>query len=116
MEALAIPVGLFALFFVIDLFVKRKSMPHVPWWRAKGILFFVISVMVSGAAPLLWDETLGAHRVIDARGLGTWAGGLVAFIAAELGVYVWHRTVHTVPFLWRWTHQMHHSAERVDVA
>jgi sterol desaturase/sphingolipid hydroxylase (fatty acid hydroxylase superfamily) len=23
--------------------------------------------------------------------------------------------LHTVPFVWRWTHQMHHSAERVDV-
>jgi sterol desaturase/sphingolipid hydroxylase (fatty acid hydroxylase superfamily) len=24
--------------------------------------------------------------------------------------------VHNVPFLWRWSHQLHHSAERLDVA
>ena len=28
----------------------------------------------------------------------------------------WHRTMHANDFLWRWFHQMHHSAERVDVA
>jgi sterol desaturase/sphingolipid hydroxylase (fatty acid hydroxylase superfamily) len=24
--------------------------------------------------------------------------------------------MHRVPFLWRWAHQMHHSAERMDLA
>jgi len=33
----------------------------------------------------------------------------------ELGIYAWHRTMHNVNFLWRWFHQMHHSAERVDI-
>ena len=33
----------------------------------------------------------------------------------EFGIYAWHRTMHNTPFLWRWFHQMHHSAERVDI-
>jgi len=33
----------------------------------------------------------------------------------ELGVYVWHRTMHRTPLLWRMFHQMHHSAERIDI-
>jgi sterol desaturase/sphingolipid hydroxylase (fatty acid hydroxylase superfamily) len=32
----------------------------------------------------------------------------------ELLVYVWHRTMHRVHWLWRSFHQMHHSAERLD--
>jgi sterol desaturase/sphingolipid hydroxylase (fatty acid hydroxylase superfamily) len=31
-----------------------------------------------------------------------------------LGYWV-HRLMHNVQFIWRWTHQMHHSAERLDV-
>ena len=32
----------------------------------------------------------------------------------ELLVYVWHRTMHRLHWLWRSFHQMHHSAERMD--
>ena len=44
-----------------------------------------------------------------------WAQILCGFLLLELGVYAWHRTMHNTPFLWRWFHQMHHSAERVDI-
>jgi sterol desaturase/sphingolipid hydroxylase (fatty acid hydroxylase superfamily) len=30
--------------------------------------------------------------------------------------YAYHRTVHTVPFLWRLTHQLHHGPQRIDIA
>jgi len=36
--------------------------------------------------------------------------------AADLVLCGVHRTLHNVPLLWRWTHQMHHSAERMDLA
>jgi sterol desaturase/sphingolipid hydroxylase (fatty acid hydroxylase superfamily) len=32
----------------------------------------------------------------------------------ELGMYVWHRSMHKNHRLWRVFHQMHHSAERLD--
>ena len=32
----------------------------------------------------------------------------------QLLVYVWHRTMHRVHWIWRSFHQMHHSAERLD--
>jgi len=30
--------------------------------------------------------------------------------------YWLHRLEHNVPLLWRWVHQAHHSAERLDIA
>src|SRR5688572_7199529 len=44
-----------------------------------------------------------------------WAQLAGGFLALEAGIYAWHRTMHNTPFLWRWFHQMHHSAERVDI-
>ena len=44
-----------------------------------------------------------------------WAQIAGGFLALELGIYAWHRTMHNTPVLWRWFHQMHHSAERVDI-
>src|SRR3546814_20817187 len=40
---------------------------------------------------------------------------VTGFLVLELGVYLWHRTMHNSEPLWRAMHQMHHSAERVDI-
>src|SRR3546814_3441529 len=75
------------------------------------MLYFAVATF----APTLWDGLLGAHRLFDASALPLVlqiAGGLLAL---EPGVYAWHRTMHATPVLWRWLHQMHHSAERVDI-
>ena len=38
----------------------------------------------------------------------------IGVLVYELLVYVWHRTMHRVHWIWRSFHQMHHSAERLD--
>jgi sterol desaturase/sphingolipid hydroxylase (fatty acid hydroxylase superfamily) len=71
---------------------------------------------LSTGLPFVWDAWLGEHRLIDATGLGTWGGAAVGFVAVQVFMYAWHRSMHNNDFLWRWFHQMHHSAERIDVA
>jgi sterol desaturase/sphingolipid hydroxylase (fatty acid hydroxylase superfamily) len=39
---------------------------------------------------------------------------LLGVLLYELGMYVWHRSMHKNNVLWRVFHQMHHSAERLD--
>jgi len=62
-----------------------------------------------------WDGWLGDHRLFAADRLPLWVQIVGGFFLIELGIYAWHRTMHNVTFLWRWFHQMHHSAERVDI-
>jgi sterol desaturase/sphingolipid hydroxylase (fatty acid hydroxylase superfamily) len=104
----------YAALIALDFVRPARAFPRVPGWRLKGIVFFVLSVGLSLVAPLLWDDWLGAHRLIDATGLGTIGGALVGFLAVQLASYWWHRALHAFPFLFRF-HQMHHSAERVDI-
>ena len=59
---------------------------------------------------------LGTHTLLNLRPLGTVVGGIVGFALADIASYGIHRLLHNVPFFWRWAHQMHHSAERVDIA
>lgn len=40
--------------------------------------------------------------------------GLLAFLLTSLVFYGWHRAMHASDRLWRWTHQLHHSARRVE--
>ena len=110
-----IAVGLFAGFAAIDLVVRARSFPEVTYWRLKGTAFMLLYFAVATYSPLLWDAWLGEHRLFAADTLPLWAQIIGAFLILEFGVYAWHRTMHNTPFLWRWFHQMHHSAERVDI-
>jgi sterol desaturase/sphingolipid hydroxylase (fatty acid hydroxylase superfamily) len=110
-----IALSLFAAFCVLDGLARSRAFPEVRGWRLKGIAFTALYFAIGTAAPLLWDGALGQYRLIDATGypiLVQFAGGLLAI---ELGIYAWHRTMHNVRPLWRIFHQMHHSAERVDI-
>lgn len=52
-----------------------------------------------------------------AAGLSGWGlalGTAVGVLVYELGHYAWHRAEHHFDGLWRWSHQMHHSAESLD--
>jgi sterol desaturase/sphingolipid hydroxylase (fatty acid hydroxylase superfamily) len=62
----------------------------------------------------LWSEQLAQYQLFDLTALGTWGGALVGLLVMEAGIYVWHRSMHASPILWRAFHQMHHSSERLD--
>jgi sterol desaturase/sphingolipid hydroxylase (fatty acid hydroxylase superfamily) len=105
--------------FVVLALLERvrpaRALPSVAGWRLKGVAFLLLSIAISSSTPLLWDAWLGEHRLFDARGLGDVGGAILGFAVYELVVYVWHRSMHRVGFLWRSFHQLHHSAERIDV-
>jgi sterol desaturase/sphingolipid hydroxylase (fatty acid hydroxylase superfamily) len=110
-----VALGLFGSFALLELILRGRSFPYVTYWRLKGTGFVLLYLALSTYAPLFWDGWLGQHRLFAADTLPLWAQIVGGFLAIELGVYGWHRTMHNTPFLWRWFHQMHHSAERVDI-
>jgi sterol desaturase/sphingolipid hydroxylase (fatty acid hydroxylase superfamily) len=102
-----------ALILLELLFPARKLVP-VKGWRVKGLAAFAGYFFLSSYLPLLWTGWLGQYQLFDLTALGTWAGAAVGVLVYEIGVYVWHRAMHTSDRLWRSFHQMHHSAERLD--
>lgn len=110
-----IALGLFGAFAALDLVARARVFPEVGGWRLKGIAFMLLYFAAATFAPLMWDGFLGQYQLVDGSRLPLWAQILCGFLLLELGVYAWHRTMHNTPFLWRWFHQLHHSAERVDI-
>ncbi len=110
-----IALGLFAAFAAIDFVARARIFPEMPYWKLKGAAFALLYFAVATFAPLMWDGLLGQYQLVDGSVLPFWAQGLVGFLVLELLIYAWHRTMHNVRPLWRWFHQMHHSAERVDI-
>jgi sterol desaturase/sphingolipid hydroxylase (fatty acid hydroxylase superfamily) len=83
-------------------------------WRLRGLTSFAVFFYSSTYLPLIWDQYLVSFQLLDLTSLGTWGGGIFGIVLYEFGVYVWHRSMHSNNALWRTSHQMHHSAERVD--
>jgi sterol desaturase/sphingolipid hydroxylase (fatty acid hydroxylase superfamily) len=108
-------ISMFAGFCALDLALHARVFPNVRYWRTKGVLATALYFGLAYELPLLWDEWLAGHRLVDASGLPFAAQVAVGFLVLQLGTYAWHRTLHTAPLLWRHLHQMHHSAERVDI-
>ena len=112
---LTIFFAMFAGFAVLERLRPRQAYAKARFWKLRGALAFAAYLGIASFAPLMWDAFLAGHRLLDLSGLPLWAQIAIGFGAAELVGYTWHRTMHATPFLWRWFHQMHHSAERMDV-
>lgn len=108
--------------FVIGLLMfvweRRSTRHHFPdvsgWWSRAAVLngLGLVSIFVCGTGLHDW---LVQHRPWSAERLGDIGGGVVGYLVLSFVNYWWHRMRHQSGFLWRWFHQMHHSARRIEV-
>jgi sterol desaturase/sphingolipid hydroxylase (fatty acid hydroxylase superfamily) len=110
------PIVVFALMLVVERLFPAQPLPKVRGWVLKGWIFFVFTGVVNSVLPALIAALLGDKTLLHLGGLGVVPGALLGYVVADFFGYWSHRAMHTVPRLWRWTHQMHHSAERMDLA
>jgi sterol desaturase/sphingolipid hydroxylase (fatty acid hydroxylase superfamily) len=106
----------FLVMLVVEHFFAARSLPKVRFWLLQGLLFFSFTGVVNALLPALLARLLAGHTLFDLRGLGIVPGALLGALVADFFGYWLHRAMHNVHWLWRWTHQMHHSAERMDLA
>ncbi len=107
----------FVLALVAERVFPARALPKVSWWVVKSFVFFVLVGALNTVIPAVTADLVKSFaRPVDLRGIGILPGALVILVVGDALGYVVHRTLHRVHFFWRWTHQMHHSAERLDVA
>jgi len=119
LEILLDPVSLIALATYAGLMIwealfPARELPKVRNWKIRGLTSFFIFFYLSTYLPMFIDPYLEKYRLLDITFLGTVGGAVAGLLLYELGIYVYHISIHKVNFLWRTFHQMHHSAERVD--
>lgn len=62
------------------------------------------------AGVAAWGQAVGAGVLA-----GGWAAPAVGLVMLDLAVYLQHRLLHRLPWLWRW-HRVHHTDACVDVS
>lgn len=109
-------IGMYVLLYVWEtLFPRKKDLPKIKYATVRGIAAFAFFFYLSSYLPLFTDEYLASYQLIDLSGLNTGVQALVGLLFYQLLLYVWHRSMHHSDALWRVFHQMHHSAEKLDI-
>jgi sterol desaturase/sphingolipid hydroxylase (fatty acid hydroxylase superfamily) len=99
---------------LLEALFPARPLPKVRGWKTRALVVLVFYFYLSSYLPLLWGETLARYQFFNLQALNPFVGAAIGVLVYELLVYVWHRTMHRVHWIWRSFHQMHHSAERLD--
>lgn len=108
-------LAMFAALALAEHLFPGRRLPRVPGWHARALAVFGLYFLLSSYLPLLWADALAPLRLFDLSGWSTAAAAAVGLLAYELCAYAYHRGMHSVDAWFRVSHQMHHSAERLDV-
>jgi sterol desaturase/sphingolipid hydroxylase (fatty acid hydroxylase superfamily) len=107
-------LGMYALLIIWEALLPARKLPHVPYWKLKGILFFFIFFFLSTYLPLWYAAWLPNSQLLNLSHIHPVVAAIAGVLIYELGLYMWHRSMHKSDRLWKICHQMHHSAERLD--
>ena len=86
----------------------------------RNILLGTLNAAVTALAFVAlwwWAASLSATHgfgLLHRLTLPVWAEWLVAILLFDAWTYLWHRSNHRIPFLWRF-HRVHHSDPHMDV-
>jgi sterol desaturase/sphingolipid hydroxylase (fatty acid hydroxylase superfamily) len=108
-------LGCLPLFIALDFVYRARRFDTPRFWRLRALAITILAFALSFSLPVGMASIIGDRTVLSLSRLGTWGGALVGILVYELCHYWYHRTVHRFDALWRSLHQMHHSAESLDV-
>jgi sterol desaturase/sphingolipid hydroxylase (fatty acid hydroxylase superfamily) len=112
---LCIPAS-FVLLVGLEWLFPAKVNPPVRGWRLIGLAMFFGMMLVGVGLPLAIPANIAAYHLLPGERLGVVGGIVVGYLLQSLLSALYHRACHASPFLWRWSHQLHHSAARFDMA
>jgi sterol desaturase/sphingolipid hydroxylase (fatty acid hydroxylase superfamily) len=107
-------IAIYGALMLWEALLPGRKLPPVKYWKAKGLIAFLLFFYLSSYLPIWINPLLEPYRLVDLSTLNIFWGGLAGVLLYEFGVYVWHYSMHRSNFLWKTFHQMHHSAERLD--
>ena len=93
-----------------------RPLPRVRGWALRAGAAMVGYLLLATYLPLLWADVLAPLQLLDFAGWPTLAAAAAGVLVYEFGAFAYHWSMHRFEPMWRVLHQMHHSAERQDVA
>jgi sterol desaturase/sphingolipid hydroxylase (fatty acid hydroxylase superfamily) len=106
---------IFGGLFIWESIFSARALPKIKFWKLRGLLFFIAYMLFSTYMPILWDDFLASFQLFNLNHLNLATQVVIGVFFYELMLYGWHISMHKSDFLFRTSHQLHHSSERIDV-
>lgn len=102
-------------FLILGFVWQARRFDAPKGWRVRALAISALAIVVSIAVAAFWDNVFAGRHLFDLSGLGMLGGAAVGILVYETAHYLYHRAAHEYEWIWRGAHQMHHSAESLDV-
>jgi len=103
------------LMMLVEWQAPGTALPRVKRWLPRALSASIVQALAVWVAGVAWEPWMAAHRLWSSDELGTATSALIGYLAITFVYYGWHRARHEVGVLWRFVHQLHHSAQRIEV-
>lgn len=110
-----ITLALLPAFLMMDLLKRKRRYSVTVDWRIRAFVVTVINFLFTMQVGTWWGMLFGEAHLVDGSSWGVVGGAVLGVLIYELFHYAYHRLAHRWNVLWRAGHQMHHSAESLDV-
>src|SRR5215471_8508657 len=106
LEILADPVSLalMAMYLFLmgwEAIFPARKLPPIRFWKIKGIVTFFLFFFLSTYLPLFYSAWLPSTQLFDLTNMNVAIASVAGVFLYELGMYVWHRSMHKSNVLWR---------------
>lgn len=108
-------IAIFGTLFTWETLFPARKLPKVKFWFPRGFAFFIVYLLLTTYIPMFWDEYLASYQLFSLADYSMPIQITIGVLTIEIVQYLWHISMHRFDFLFRVSHQLHHSAERLDV-
>jgi len=108
-------VAIYGALMIWESVFPARELPKMKFWRFRGLIFFLAYIILTTYIPLVWDDFFTSYQLMNLSSLSLFTQAVLGIFLFELVQYGWHIGMHKSDFLFRVSHQMHHSSERLDV-
>ena len=115
MNNLAIALSVAGFIWILEQFLPMTKLDKTKYWYLRALVFNGMQFVIAISGTYLWDIWFAKVQLFSYSHLSLFSQVLIGYITITFVYYWWHRFRHSVPILWRFLHQFHHSPARIEV-
>lgn len=115
MNALLISCELGLALMLTERLLPGTRMPKVAGWLWRAVVLNLCQIGIVIVAGKTWNVWVQGRSLIHATAWPDWIASFCTYVVSTVVFYWWHRVRHESPFWWRFAHQIHHSAARLEI-
>ena len=89
-------------------------LPLVAGWKPRAVAFIALELLTVPTVVFLWFAFVDSSALLVLVDDPLWIQVSANWLLSTFVFYWWHRVRHDSDPLWRWTHQLHHSPQRIE--